>query len=44
MTMEHVVKMCEHAYELLNVIEHSVVMEINRKMTGCLQTFGGHCI
>jgi len=24
--------------------EHGVVIEGNRKMTGCLQTFGGHCI
>jgi len=26
------------------LIGHSVVMKGNRKMTGCLQTFGGHCI
>jgi len=26
-----------------NLIGHGVVMEGNRKMTGCLQTFGGHC-
>jgi len=26
-----------------NLIGHCVVMEVNRKMTGCLQTFGGHC-
>ena len=37
-------KLFEHAYELLNLIGHSVVMEGNRKMTGCLQTFGSHCI
>jgi len=28
----------------INLIGHGVVMEGNRKMTGCLQTFGGHCI
>jgi len=28
----------------LNLIWHGVVMEGNRKMTGCLQTFGGHCM
>jgi len=27
-----------------NLIEHGVVMKGNRQMTGCLQTFGGHCI
>jgi len=26
------------------MIGHGVVMECNRKMTGCLQNFGGHCI
>jgi len=26
------------------LIGHGVVMEGNRKMRGCLQTFGGHCI
>ena len=36
--------MFEHALKLLNLIGHGVVMEGNRKMTGCLQTFGGHCI
>jgi len=37
------IKLFEHAYELLNLIGNSVKMEGNRKMTGCLQTFGGHC-
>ena len=23
---------------------HGVVVDGNRKMTGCLQTFGGHCM
>jgi len=23
---------------------HGVIIECNRKMTGCLLTFGGHCI
>ena len=32
--------MFEHAWELFNLIGHGVVMEGNRKMTGCLQTFG----
>ena len=27
-----------------NLIRHGVVIEGNKKMTGCLQTFGGHCI
>ena len=26
------------------MIGHGVVMEGNRKMTGCLQTFGVHCL
>jgi len=26
------------------LIGHGVVMEGNRKKTGCLQAFGGHCI
>ena len=26
------------------MIGHGVVMEGNKKMRGCLQTFGGHCI
>jgi len=34
----------EHAEELLNMIGHGVVMEGNKNMTGCFQTFGGHCI
>jgi len=44
--MEHSVKLnlFEHAKDLLNLIGHGVVIEGNRKMTGCLQTFGGHCI
>ena len=25
------------------MIGHGVVMESNKKMTGCLQTYGGHC-
>jgi len=44
--MEHSVKLncLNMQMELLNFIEHSVVMEGNRKMRGCLKTFGGHCI
>jgi len=38
------IKLFEHAWELFNLIGHGVVMEGNRKMPGCLQTFGGHCI
>jgi len=34
----------EHAQKLLNLIGHGVVKEGHRKLTGCLQTFGGHCI
>jgi len=33
-----------HRIKLFNMIGHGVVMEGNRKMTGCLQNFGGHCI
>jgi len=42
--MEHSVKLFEHAYELFNLIGHAVIMNGNRTMTGCLQTFGGHCL
>jgi len=38
------IKLFEHAYELLNLLGNGVIMEGNRKMTCCLQTFGGHCI
>jgi len=38
------IKLFEHACELLSLIGHGVVMEGNRKLTGWLQTFGGHCI
>ena len=42
MTIEHSVTLnCLNL--LLNLIGHGVIMEGNRKMTGCLQTFGGHC-
>ena len=44
MTMEHSVKL--NCLNILrrNLIGHGVVMEGNRKMSGCLQTFGWHCI
>jgi len=46
MTMKHlvIVKCLKMHRSFLNLIGHGVVMEGNRKMTGCLQTFGGHCI
>jgi len=46
LTMEHSVKLekFEHAYELLTLIGHGVILEGSRKMTGCLQTSGGQCI
>jgi len=44
MTMEHLVKLnCLNMHGNI-FIGHGVVLEGNRKMTGCLQTFGGHCI
>jgi len=46
MTIKHSVKCVRKCigFFLLNLIGHGVVMEGNRKMTGCLQTFGGHCM
>jgi len=48
MTMKHSVKLkySKIHRSFLNLIGHGVVMESNifRKMTGGLQTFGGHCI
>jgi len=46
MTMKHSVKFkCLKIHRsFLNLIGHGVVMEGNRKKTGCLQTFGGHCM
>jgi len=46
MTMKHSVKLkClkMHRSCFFYLIGHGVVMEGNRKMTGCLQTFGGYC-
>ena len=44
--MRHSVKLkcLKMHWSFLNLIGHGVVMEVNRKMTGCLQTYGGHCI
>jgi len=47
MTMEHSVKLnClnMHIVIIFDLIAHGVVMEGKRKMTGGLQTFGGHFI
>jgi len=46
MTMKHSVKLkCLKMHRsFFNFIQHGVVMKGNRKMIGCLQTFGGHCI
>ena len=47
MTIKHSVKLkClkKGLGAFFNLIGHGVVMEGNRKMTGCLQTFGGHCM
>ena len=43
--MEHLVKLnCYMHRSFFNLIGPGVVMEGNRKMRGCLQTFGGHCM
>ena len=44
--MKHSVKLkCLKMHRsFFNLIGHGVVMESNRKMTGFLQTCGGHCI
>ena len=44
MTMKHSVKLkcLKMLRSFFNWIGHGVVMEGNRKTTGCLQTFGGH--
>jgi len=41
MTMKHSTKLncLKMRWSFLNFIGHDVVMEGNRKMTGCLQTF-----
>jgi len=45
MTIKHSVKLkCLKMHRsFFNLIGHGVVMEGNWKMTGCLETFGGHC-
>jgi len=38
------IQLFKHTYKFLNFIGHGDAMEGNRKILGCLQTFGGHCM